>query len=235
MKKTKKFISVLLCVALALGMTACSGSDNPESTTTTTTTVNDDIRNPVNVDDFVEEDTLENPNLTYLGYYDMRVAGDIKPGVKLFEETYGGKINYTQVNWAERIDKLQVMVSTGDSPDLVDREPVSFPFLMSQNVYTDMTDYIDLSEPQWKGYEDLIERYSWNGKHYYYPFTVNALPDCLIYNADLFLSLGLDNPKELYDKGEWDWNSFKAIMSEFIRANDNAIGGVYGIVILSPN
>lgn len=51
-------------------------------------------------------------NLTYLGYYDMRVAGDIKPAVKLFEETYGGKI-----------------------------------------------DYIDLSQPQWEGFDELIEQY----------------------------------------------------------------------------
>lgn len=234
--RKNKLISLALCVSLIMGLTACggeSGGSSPE-TTTTSNTLDDDIKNPVNIDEFVDnEASLENPDLVYLGYYDMRTAGDIKPGVKLYEETYGGNIDYIQVGWAERLEKLQTMISTGDSPDLVDKEDLSFPCLMNKNVYEDMTKYFEpyMSEPQWtEGYKELIERYAWKGKHYFYPFTVNALPKCLIYDADLFLSLGLDNPKELYDKNEWDWNSFKSIMVEFMRKNTDAIGGVYGIV-----
>ena len=83
--KTKKILSIVLCAAMVMGVTACNedSSKNPSSSTTTTT-IDDDIRNPVNVDDFVkkeEEKKLDNPNLTYFSHYDMRVAGDIKPGV----------------------------------------------------------------------------------------------------------------------------------------------------------
>ena len=92
------------------------------------------------------KETLENPNLTYLGFYDMRTAGDIKPGVKLFEETYGGKIDYYQVAWGERIDKLQMLISSGDSPDLVDKEDIA-NFKVVVNAYSgfssDLTPVID--------------------------------------------------------------------------------------------
>ena len=98
------------------------------------------------VDENAEE--LTDPNLTYFGYYDMRVAGDVKPAVKLFEETYGGKIDYVQCNWDERVEKLQILISSGDSPDLVDKEDNTFPLLISKNVYEDLTDYIDLSQVQ---------------------------------------------------------------------------------------
>lgn len=240
MKKFKKLVSVSLCAAMILGMTACSqdgsGSVSPAATTTANT-LDDEERNPIDIDQFVEEeeDTLENPNLVYFGHYDARLAGDIKPGVKLFEETYGGTIDYMQVNWAEKMDRLQTLITTGQSPDIVDFDDsgLSFPYLMTMNAYQDMTSYFEkyMDEAQWTpAYKELIERYSWNGAHYFYPFTVNALPDCLIYDPERFLSLGLDNPKELYLSDKWDWNSFKQIMVDFMTNNSEAVGGVYGLV-----
>lgn len=234
MKKSKKIFSAALCAAMVLGMTACNQGGGSEASTTTSNTLDDDLQNPVSIDEFVEKtDELENPNLLYLGFYDMRVAGDIKPAVKLFEETYGGKIDYLQCNWGERLDKLQTMITTGQSPDMVDKENLTFPYLMNQNVYRDMTEYFEkyMSEPQWTdAYKEVIERCAWKNAHYFYPFAINALPSCLIYDAGLFESLGLRNPKELYDTNEWDWNSFKQIMSDFMLANPDAIGGVYGVL-----
>lgn len=240
MKLRKKIVSLILCASIVMGLTACKeesgGSSNITPSITTSNTLDDDIRNPVNIEEFVdveEADTLENPNLVYLGYYDFRVAGDIKPAVKLFEETYGGTIDYQQIPWAGRIEKLQTLISSGDSPDLVDKEDMTFPYMMSKNVYRDMTEYFEkyMDEPHWtEGYKELIERFAWNGKHYYYPWTVNALPNCLIYNADVFETLGIEDPKNLYDRGEWDWNSFKATMTEFMNKNSEAEGGVYGIL-----
>lgn len=239
---SKKIISALLCAAAVLGMTACtdeqvsnpaSGGTAPSTTpvsSSTANTLDDDINNPVDISDFVTDKTLDNPNLTYYGYYDMRVAGDIKPGVKLFEETYGGKIDYIYCSWNERIDGLQVLIAGGDSPDLVDREDISYPNLMSKNVYEDLTNYIDLSQPQWEDYIGLIEQYEYNGAHYYYPFTANALPNCLIYDKDLFHSLAITDPKQLYDEGNWTWDTFKQTMMQFTDLQPGALGGVYGIV-----
>lgn len=241
--KAKSLISGILCAALVLGMTGCddsvpaaSGAGSTDgvagttSATTTTNTLDDDINNPVDITDFVEEKTLENPNLVYYSHYDARVAGDIKPGVKLFEETYGGKIDYLQCTWEEWQDRLGALISSGDSPDLVDKSDTSFPMLMNKNMYEDLTGYIDLTQPQWAGMEELIESYSWQGKHYYYPFTVNALPNCLIYNKTVFEDNGVDDPKDLYDKGEWTWDSFQNCMRQFMDNVDGALGGVYGLL-----
>lgn len=235
MKLSRKILSAVLCATMILGMTACKEGSSSPAATTTSNTLDDDVNNPVDVSEFVEAEApaLENPDLVYFGFYDMRVAGDIKPCVKLYEETYGGTIDYQQVGWGERLDKLQTLISTGSSPDLVDKENLTFPYLMNKNVYKDMTEYFEpyMSEPQWtEGYKELIERFSWKGAHYFYPFTVNALPNCMIYNADLFTTLGLENPLELYKEDKWDWNSFKSIMVEFMRKHPDAIGGVYGIL-----
>lgn len=237
MKNTKRIVAALLSLSVVFGMTACGGGTAAETTTVTTTvnTLEDDVNNPVDISEIVEEQeetkTLENPNLTYLGFYDMRLAGDIKPGVKLFEETYGGKIDYLQCAWGERIDKLLSLVVSDQSPDLVDKEDSSFPHLMSKLAYSDLSEYIDLSQPQWDGYADLIEAYSWNGKHYYYPFTASALSDCLIYNKTLFDEYGIEDPKDLYDNGTWTWDAFKQKMVEFMtQSGEKAVGGVYGLL-----
>ncbi|MCI8604418.1 MAG: extracellular solute-binding protein [Ruminiclostridium sp.] len=235
MKKAKKLMS-FLCAAMLLGVTACNGGgdDKPEYSLTTTTTIDDDIRNPVDVSALVtKDDTLKNPNLVYFIHYDIRIAGDIKPAVKLFEETYGGEINYQQVGWAEKNEKLLTLISTGNSPDLVDKESLAFPYYMSQNMYTDLGSYMEkyMNEEQWTdAYKNLIERFSWNGSKYYYPWTLNALPYCLIYDADRFLSFGLDNPKELYLCDKWDWNSFRQVMIDFMTKNPDAAGGVQCMV-----
>lgn len=235
MKTSKKIISLAICASMILGLTACEQGGGLGEVTTTSNTLDDDINNPVDINNFVTEPekTLDNPNLVYFGFYDIRTAGDIKPAVKLFEETYGGKIDYMTVPWGDRLDKLQTLVTTGQSPDLVDKENLTFPSLMQKNLYTDMTEYFEpyMSEPQWtEGIKGLVDKFAWKGKHYFYPFATNALANGLIYNADLFASYGLKNPRELYDNNQWDWIAFKNIMEEFTRVNPDAIGGVYGIL-----
>ncbi len=238
----RRISAAAVCAAMVLSIAGCDepqqsgatttagGLNTTTSATTTTNTLDDDIQNPVDITDFVEDATLENPNLVYFGHYDMRVAGDIKPGVKLFEETYGGKIDYLQCAWGERIDKLQTLIAGGDSPDLVDKEDITFPNLIAKNVFEDLTDYIDLTQPQWAGYDELVKLYSYNGGQYYYPFTANALPNCLIYNKSKFDALGLEDPKELYDTGNWTWETFKGIMIDFMDRDPDAVGGVYGLL-----
>lgn len=241
MTNFKKIVSAVLCAAAVISLTACeeetpgnSTGSNPATqpaTTTTTNTLDDDINNPVDISKFVTNDLkLDNPNLLYFGHYDMRVAGDIKPGVKLFEETYGGKIDYESVVWNDRFDKLQAKIASSDSPDLFDKEDMSFPGLMSKHVFEDLSSYIDLSQPQWEGMEPLVEAYSWGGERCYYPFTVNALPNCLIYSRTMFEKYDITDPKELYDKNEWTWDTFKSTMMTYVEKNPDALGGVYGLL-----
>lgn len=234
MKNLRKITALSLCLTTLISASACNGrTETPAVTTTpatTTNTLDDDLINPVDMGEYVDEDAKElaNPNLTYFGYYDMRVAGDVKPAVKLFEETYGGKIDYIPCTWDERIDKLQILISSGDSPDLVDKEDTTFPLLISKNVYEDLTDYIDLSQPQWEGFDNLISQYEWQGRHCYYPWFATALCDYVYYSNTRFEEFGIKTPREYYDEGEWTWDAFKETMTKFVDASPEGTVGVYG-------
>ncbi len=230
MKKQIKAAAFLLCLAFVV--TGCTAGGKEEVTElTTVNTLDDDLKNPVDLSN-VEIDkttTLENPNITYLGFYDFRLSGDIKPAVKLFEETYGGTIEYYPTTWAERTDRLATLILSGDSPDLVDKDGNTFPHLMSLDMYEDLTDYIDLTLPQWKGMEDIVNSFTWDNKHYYYPWVAEASPYWLMYNGSLFEDYGIDNPNELYDAGNWTWDTYKSCMVNFVDNVPDALCGYYGV------
>lgn len=259
MKRSDKVISAVLAAALiTAGSASCGGGGSrPESsapagaetttTAATTTTVKETLASAVDISELVDENAgkLEDPNITYLGYYDIRSAADIDPIIRLYDKTYAGyeyegsfdeaayegAVHVDMCAWAERIDKLQVLISSGQSPDLVDREGESFPMLTSKNVYEDLTDYIDISEPQWSGYDRIISQYEWKGKHIYYPWHVSALPTYIFYSGARFEEYGITTPRELYDNGEWDWNTFRDTMKKFVDASssDNEVYGIYGL------
>lgn len=255
MNLLKRATLCVLCGAMVLSITACDDEGVPAATgdatlpTTTTsaapaittTTIDDELENPVDISgieiDF-EAIKLENPRLTYLGNYDMTKAGDIKPAVKFYEAHYaegfeipeGEKvITYENVAFDAIQDTLAAKIQADMSPDLVDKQDNTFPHWMSKNLYEDLTPYMDMTLPQWAGIQKYIDRYAWNGKHYYYPWNYDVSPEWLIYNRGLMEEMGLKDPKELYDEGNWTWDTFIDTVNQFVTKStaDYPIG-LYG-------
>ncbi len=218
----------------------------------TTTTEDDELVNPVDIDNIstaLDFDTveLENPVLHYLGIYDVTLAGDIKPAWKFYEKTYaqkyynaetdsyeypdGGKkpIVYQNAAFDALLDTLAAKIQADDSPDLVDKQDNTYPYWMSKNVYEDLTPYMNMSAPQWEGLQQYVDRYEYNGKHYYYPWSYDVSPQMLFYNRTLFEEYAIDDPAEQWAAGNWTWDTFLNSMITFIqKSGDERTLGVYG-------
>ncbi|MCH5325094.1 MAG: extracellular solute-binding protein [Eubacterium sp.] len=236
--KLKRIIAAMLAASTLISLTACNSSTGGENSTSDSqaesseSSVDDDIRNPVDVSDIsladvTVNDDIEPAELLYLGNYNLTVAGDVKPAYKYFQETYDCSIKVTIVSSSAIGERLTNMISSGDSPDLVDYQTNTFPLMMSKNMYTPLEDYMDMSAPQWSGLESYINKYKWGGHNYYYPWSYNVSTQWLIYNRGLFESLNIEDPKELYDAGEWDWNAFKKCMQKFVDSGEGRTG-LYG-------
>lgn len=131
-------------------------------------------------------------------------------------------------------EKLTTAISSGESPDLVDYADNTFPLLMSKNMYTPLEEYMDMSAPQWAGLEPYINQYKWGGKNYYYPWAYNVSPYFLVYNRGVFEQIGIEDPKELYDKGEWTWDTMTDCIRKFIDSDaDGNRTGLYGATAYS--
>ncbi len=237
--KFKRTIAAVLALCTLISLSACSnnaatsdGGTSDSASSAADTTVNDDINNPVDVSDIsldinTGEDKVEPADLAYLGNYDVTTAGDVKPAYKYFQENYGCNINVTIVASNAIQERLTTLIASDDSPDLIDYADNVFPLMMSKNLVTPLEDYMDMSAPQWSGLEKYIDKYTWSGHKYYYPWSYNASPYFLIYNRGLFEELAIEDPKDLYDQGKWDWDAFRSCLQKFVDSGENR-QGLYG-------
>ena len=59
-------------------------------------------------------------------------------------------------------------------------------------------------------------------------------PDFLVYNRGVFEQIGIEDPKELYDKGEWTWDTMTDCIRKFIDSDaDGNRTGLYGATAYS--
>lgn len=234
MKKTKCIVSGILCLSMVFGMTACDNEDGGGGGMTVATTVEDftvDLGNITLAAD--KNENIKGKEVNYLGAYDITRSGDVKPAVTYFQDTYGATIKCQTMGDGEIMEKLAELIQSGDSPDLVDQRSNTFPYYIAKNTYMALDDYIDLTAPQWKDVAPFVEDYAIDGKHYYYPWAIYMCSRLLHYNRTKLAEYGLQDPKELYDKGQWDWDAFYDMMQTFVdkaKADCPTATGMYGSV-----
>ena len=179
-------------------------------------------------DDYFPEITPDTPALTYLGSRDLRSS----EALELYNKTFAADYKKSDILVREYCseyrlaDVLSEKMASDRSPDLTDKLPNSFPYLMSKNYYEDLTKYIDRSAPQWTEYASYIDFYSYNGSRFFYPETVTAAPRFLVYSKERFEALGLADPETLYYDGKWTRKAFTEAAESFCAAMGGT--GVYG-------
>lgn len=235
MKKFKAIASALLAAATVLSLTACeeegvnsnSGAPGNATPATTTTIASTTYAENAGVNDAVtnmDPTALDNPDLKvtkrlkWLAWNNWTID-ETSAAAMLFKEVYGipetgddpscaGQIfeNFS-TSYEDRYTKLGSMIASGDSPDLFPFEALDFPYGVTQNRYNAIDDIVDLNSAKWDATRDLMEMYAFNGKHYcaFYEISPNNL---MYYRPALIDEIGADDPKELFDKGEWTWDAF---------------------------
>lgn len=236
MKTLKKILAVCLAAAMALSAAACSntgGTTNPagdnstngDSTTTTTMGSFAEATAP-EIDENAETGTIK--YLTYESNFEEASAEMIAK----FEQDYGGLIEVdataTSLNYFEM---LGTRIATGDSPDMVRYEWISFPHGMSYNMFTPLDSYIDLDSDLWKDIKDLAEQYAYNGKHFYVPYHIGT-SFALNYNNRVLEENGMADPMDYVHDGTWTWSAFEEMLKKWIDidpVNHIAYNGVGGM------
>ena len=214
MKKIMKLPALLLAAAIALSVTACAGGKKGNFGEAQTPDI--DPESPTGT-------------INWLMYEDL-LKNNAKM-VALFEERYGGEITQEITSSGTAyFDRLGTRIATGDSPDIVRYEWKAFPHGMSYNMFTPLDKYIDLNSELWADIKDVAEQYSYNGKHYYVPYQLKT-NFALNYNNAALQANGLKDPMELYQKNEWTWSAFEALLKQWCDMSPDHIGynGVGGM------
>lgn len=237
MKKIKTAISLLLTASIAASFAACE-EEAPSNTSinaeTTTGAPFKTMEKDSNVESAIKDATkdkevekLENPTVKWLAWWDIDRNST---QYLMFQDLYGGEIEYINSGaYADRYTKLQTMITSDDSPDLFPFEMGNYPF-SADVLFQPVDDYLDLSDSAWDDTRDLIEAFKWRGKNYC-PITTIDVMNVWWYRKSTIQEAGLQDPKALYEAGNWNWDTFL----EMARAFQNSGTDKYAIDGWSPD
>lgn len=161
--------------------------------------------------------------ITYFG------SADIGKAAELFAKNSGGTV-IVEKSGSDYLDVLSEKISSDNSPDLCDKVDNTYPYLISLNLYEDLTNYIDITSPQWTELTEIIERYSFKGGRYFYPSEITVMPQFLIYEKTNYVKYGnLPDPEKMWRTNEWTWEAFEqgaqAIINDSMGAVDTLLCG----------
>jgi ABC-type glycerol-3-phosphate transport system substrate-binding protein len=82
-------------------------------------------------------------------------------------------------------------------------------------MFQSVDEYIDLNSDIWQNVSSAMDLLNFGGKHYEFITSITAEQVC-IYNKATIEANGLDDPWELYEAGEWNWDTFKSMLLDFV-------------------
>lgn len=232
MKNFKRTIAFVSALALTGTMAACSSEDGGSGSVSETTTVStapkeldEEDKAAVEQIDMSGAEKLENGTVKWLSWYDINPE-DNKPklaALELFENNYGGKIEYIPTVYENRFNDLSTLVLGGTSPDIFPgQEGDTFPERVLNGMFEAWDDYLDFNDPElWTdGAKKLSDVHMMGGKHFLVATTTDS--KCImIYNKKTIEENGLDDPAELLANNAWDWNAFRKMCVDYCNREED--------------
>lgn len=238
MRNAKKAIAGILALPLLSGLTACedtSGGNVGEATTASAASASDIVTVAINTEGLKDGEQevienamaklpdveLENKTVKWLAQYDLNPyenGASKSVALEMFEQKYGGKVEYYPCTWDDRFDKLSMYVSGGEGIDCFPGDDIyNFPkgIVNGGGKFQPVDDYIDIDNEIWQNVRQGMELYSFGGKHFNMVTSIAAQEVC-VYNKQTIEENGLDDPWELYKEGRWNWNTFKDMLMDYV-------------------
>lgn len=247
MKKTiRSTISVFLVVVLCLALAACGGGDTPSAQTsepliTVPTTPNEGeggTATDPQTEDFITSladveglpETLENPNITIVYWYNEQqyaydtskqdtVYDPILEAIPYFEEYYGGEVNVVYAAWSDMLSTVISMQESNEAPDLFEVYDENLYSVIQSGVAMNLDDYITDADMSY--YDVRQETFQWLGSTYAIPLKPYAF--YIMFNRDLFELEGLKAPDELFQEGNWNWDTFSDVCKKLTKTRDGEV------------
>lgn len=231
-KSISKILAGVIAAASIASLAACSDDADSGVTTVSTTEKTEWTGDNIEVTTAADmaDTTLDTQGKTlkWLSHYDLNPTNDSPERsveVALFEDVYGAKIEWIQTDYMKRAEKLAELIVGGTPPDIVVYDDSNFPKDINKGMFRSVDPIIDWNDPMWAVMKATADQFTWEGEHYVAPlgYGFNDF-QILMYNRDLIEELGIDDPFELYEKGQWDWDNFIRVMKDFKDSGEERLG-----------
>lgn len=239
MRSIKRTIAGISALSFVLGLTACGGggtsSDSDSTTaattaapaeTTTVTMASEDVEAISGAASLLRDETLESKTIKFLSHWDINPEeGESLPvQLSMFQDKYDCRVEWVPTTWENRYSDLSTSVLGGTGVDFFPRDEECLPKGVISGMFQPVDDYIDLDSELWSTVSAAMDKFNFNGKHYALVSSVSA-NNVVLYNKQTIEEYGLDDPWELYEAGEWNWDTFADMLQEFVEADpDNNCG-----------
>lgn len=234
-KSSSKILAGILAAASLASLAACSDSSSgggdttpTETTTSKTEWTGDNIEVTTAEDSIKTELDTQGKTLKWMGFYDLNPTNDAperSTELALFEDNYGAKIEYVPTTNSTQFDDLATAILGGQSPDIFVYDWRAFPYDISKGQYQPIDSVVDWEDPMWADVKEQADMFVYNGEHYVAPFGYGFNDfQILMYNKSVIEENGFEDPYELYQKGEWDWDVFVSMMKDFKGDEEDRYG-----------
>ena len=241
-KYTKAIAGAMALVSAVTAFSGCSGSGTPAASGATSSSAasttgetqkqmskNEGVQSAVDNVSAAEDykDIKVDTKIKWMAWWDIQEAS---PAVEVFKKLYGTPANkpkgYESVDdanvfvnikvttYADRYTGLAKLVQSDDSPDCFPFEICNYPYSVYQNLFQSLDGVIDFTTDDWADYKEAIDKFNWGGKNYC-PIMSLTPTSYLWYRKSVVEEAGLDDPWELYEKGEWTWSTFMEMARKF--------------------
>ncbi|MBO5448812.1 MAG: extracellular solute-binding protein [Ruminococcus sp.] len=220
MKNMKRILAGTLAVLSAFSVASCGNSKDSGKDKESSYVQKVEVASTDDISTIPEGAPTE---LEWLSYFDLnptRAEPEKRTDVTLFEER-GGSIKYSQTSSMDKYDKLASRLMADDPPDMFWYEAgMTFPANCVKDMFQPVDEIVNFDDPLWTDVKDVAEQYTLNGKHYVAPVKFLA-QSVLTYDKDMVEAAGLDDPYEIYTNGEWDWDTWYDMMTEYVEGGSD--------------
>lgn len=213
-----------------------TGKGNQSGSNSTGTPSNNYEINEAEKKSFLESvpDSLSGTTVRVLVWWTPGVTETAK--AKAFEKATGIKIKFVQTGLGgEYNTKLTSLIQQKNSPDLACIQQEYYPALIMQNNFQTLdAAKLDLNDSVYD--KTTMDYFKYNGK--YYGAMVKSSTMITFYstffNKDLYKKYGVKNPYELWQEGNWNWDTFVSNAQEIKKKAglSNAVSADYGAYYL---
>lgn len=145
------------------------------------------------------------------------------------EETYKIKVDWSVVAW-EALDQQVVNdINSGDVPDLMTLHAQNFPRVAVQKLV------MPVSKLNQELYNNAVLAQSAAGARASFSFAGESYavggyvdPVFIFYNKTMFDDYGMETPLELYEVGEWNWDTFRQSAMDIMNYDEEGNATVWG-------
>ena len=225
MKNSKRILAALLALGMALTAAGCGSDDDSAGGNTNNNAEDESFEATENIE--VKEDTTidvlpggEESSILYLGENDLnptRGNPEKSTELALFEQK-GGSIRFQSTSNADRFDNLAAAIASNkDIPDIFKYEWLSFPAQVVKGMYQPIDSIVDFDSELWSSTKATADQFMLGGEHFVAPLG-NIASAMICYDVDVIEANSLDDPYELYLNGEWTWDAWEQIMTDYVNA-----------------